>query len=161
MLFLTRICALWGVKFVAYICGLCECKTWQICGMVMVATIALICGRQFGTKESLARPDLIGLFAHLLLSPMQWESPILILFRCARLLESLAYRYRDQVTIDCHGTQVFRDIPSEKTYLWCVEVWKSGVHTSTLWTAGNLRSGASPEIKVGLPDSQFAGFRCF
>ena len=70
--------------------------------MVMVATIALIRGRQFGTKESLARPDLIGLFAHLLHSPMQvpqWESPILILFRCARLLESLAYKYKDQVTI--------------------------------------------------------------
>ena len=92
--------------------------------MVMVATIALIRGRQFGTKESLARPDLIGLFAHLLHSPMQvpqWESPILILFRCARLLESLAYKYRDQVTIDCHGTQVFRD-RRKPTF----DVWKCG-----------------------------------
>ena len=52
------------------------------------------------------------------------------------VLESLAYKYRDQVTIGCHGTQVFRDIPSEKTYLCFVEVWKSG--RMEVWKCGSV-----------------------
>ena len=80
----------------------------------------------------------------------QWESSILILFRCARLLESLAYKYRDQVTIGCHGTQVFRDIPSEKTYLCCVEEWKSG--SVEMWKCGSVevwKSGSVEGWKCG------------